>query len=295
MTPAKHLPDEVEEYIRQNAAGITKKELTELVNEKFSHEHGAVYTLHQIDRCMRREGIKNGMQWKAAKRVYPVEMLDYIKSIAPGIPRKEIAKKVSEHYGIEFTVSKCEAYLKRHRIHNGLDGGFKKGSTPHNKGKKVSPEMYEIMRPTMFKPGHDNGKTKPIGELATTKEGYVIRKVRMDGGKRWERWQFEHRRIWEENCGPIPKDKIVIFLDGDKQNLSIDNLALVTRSENITINKMGLRGSAEITQAGIQFVRLQTAINRIKAAKHPAKSRKEGNNGRDGEGAAGATQKGQAD
>ena len=40
---------------------------------------------------------------------------------------------------------------------------FHKGHIPTNKGKKVSPEIYEKMSPTMFKKGHINENKRAVG------------------------------------------------------------------------------------------------------------------------------------
>ena len=45
------------------------------------------------------------------------------------------------------------------------------------------------------------------------------------------RWVPEHRRLWETEHGPIPAGHVVAFKDGDKQNVTLDNLVLMTRAE----------------------------------------------------------------
>lgn len=44
-------------------------------------------------------------------------------------------------------------------------------------------------------------------------------------------WRWKHYLIWEAANGPIPEGFILKFVDGDRKNLSLDNLRLVTRKE----------------------------------------------------------------
>ena len=50
-------------------------------------------------------------------------------------------------------------------------------------------------------------------------------------------WELKHRAVWEKEYGKIPNNHIIIFLDGDKLNCSIENLMLVSRSELLILNR----------------------------------------------------------
>ena len=105
---------------------------------------------------------------------------------------------------------------------------FKKGTVPPNKGKKMSPEVYAKVSRTMFKKGNRTHNYKPVGSERVNVDGYVEVKV-ADPGK----WRLKHRVIWEEAHGPIPRGHNVQFRDGNPQNLSLDNLYLISRSEQM--------------------------------------------------------------
>jgi hypothetical protein len=108
---------------------------------------------------------------------------------------------------------------------------FKKGQVAFNKGKKVSPELYEKMKPGMFKPGHKSHNYMAIGSERIEKiDGYVQVKVKR------ATWVFKHRLIWEQHNGPIPVNHVVIFIDGNKRNFDINNLQLITLQENMQRN-----------------------------------------------------------
>lgn len=111
---------------------------------------------------------------------------------------------------------------------NTIASRFKKGYTPPNKGKKMPAEVYARCAPTMFKKGNRTHNYKPVGSERVNVDGYVEVKV-ADPGK----WRLKHRVIWEEAHGPIPRGHNVQFRDGNSQNLSLDNLYLISRSEQM--------------------------------------------------------------
>jgi hypothetical protein len=82
-------------------------------------------------------------------------------------------------------------------------------------------------------------------------------------GKLWERWEFLHRAVWEEHHGPIPKGMIIAFKDSNKLNCDIDNLVMITQSENCTLTRLGYRfEDPDLTMAGLGVVRIKQASER---------------------------------
>lgn len=110
---------------------------------------------------------------------------------------------------------------------------FAKGHTTWNKGMKGLDLAGERGKATQFKKGHRGGKAaelyKPIGTERISKDGYLQRKVN-DAMPLQKRWRGVHIIVWEEVNGPLPKGHSVTFKDGDKQNVAIENLELVTRA-----------------------------------------------------------------
>lgn len=52
-----------------------------------------------------------------------------------------------------------------------------------------------------------------------------------------ENWVQKHRYIYEQQHGEIPNDHIIIFLDGNKTNFSINNLYCISRKIHAVMNK----------------------------------------------------------
>lgn len=259
----KKWPDEVTDWLRKNVPGRTTKEVTELINKQgFDRKYGMVFTEASVKNAKDRYHIKSGTPVGSPKGFslkYPKGMEEYIRSIATGRKTGEIAKMASEFFGIEFTASQCRAYKKNHNITSGVDCRFKKGHEPANKGKPMSGEQYEKCRATMFQKGNIPANHMEVGEYTHTTEGYLIQKVKETGTQR-ERFEFVHRRVWEEHNGPVPEGKMVGFLDGDKDNCDIKNLVLIDNKENLELNRSRLRfDSPELTETGVLIAKVKIA------------------------------------
>ncbi len=105
---------------------------------------------------------------------------------------------------------------------------FHKGHIPTNKGKKVSPEIYEKMSPTMFKKGHINGNKRAVGSERVNVYGYIEIKVAEPN-----RWRLKHRIIWEQHNGIIPEGCNVQFKNHNTLDCRIENLYLISKSEQM--------------------------------------------------------------
>lgn len=62
--------------------------------------------------------------------------------------------------------------------------------------------------------------------------GYLQRKVKLDG-PHWQRWVFVHVIEYEKHYGRVPAGHMVTFKDGNRANLSPDNLALISIADNL--------------------------------------------------------------
>jgi hypothetical protein len=89
---------------------------------------------------------------------------------------------------------------------------------------------------------------QPIGTERLSKEGYLQRKVN-DALPRHSRWRAVHILLWESVNGPLPEGCAVIFRDGNKENITQDNLECVTRAELMHRNS--------VHNSGPEIARLQ--------------------------------------
>ena len=105
---------------------------------------------------------------------------------------------------------------------------FQNGSVPLNKGKKVSPEIYAKMQPTMFKIGQTPANHRDVGSERVNVDGYIEIKVAEPN-----RWRLKHRVIWEQVNGAIPKGFNVQFKNHNRQDCRIENLYLISKAEQM--------------------------------------------------------------
>lgn len=105
---------------------------------------------------------------------------------------------------------------------------FKKGQPPANKGKKMPPETYARVAPTMFRKGNVPANHRPIGSERVNVDGYVEIKVAEPNV-----WKQKHRVVWEQEYGPIPKGSNIQFRNGNRQDIRIENLYLISRQDQL--------------------------------------------------------------
>ena len=180
------------------------------------------------------------------------EEIEYIKSICWKSYHADTAKKFNEHFNSDITASQIKSLIGRLKIKTGRTGYFSKGHIPHNKGKKMSPEVYEKAKATMFKKGNLPPNYRPVGSERTTVDGY--REIKVADPNKWE---LKHRYIYEQHFGKIPKEDMVIFLDNDKTNLDINNLKCISRKEHLYMNENKFRfEDRDITYTAVNIAKL---------------------------------------
>lgn len=257
-------PQEVVDWMVKNVPNRTTKEVTSLINQQgFDKKYGMIFTEDIVKCAKSRYHLKSGTQGgnpKGYSSKYPEGMAAYVESIAQGKSTAEMVEAVNRKYGAgTISIRQMKSYKRNHNIHTGLSGRFELGHIPANKGKKMSAELYAKAAPTMFKKGHVPANHMEVGEYTHTSDGYLVQKVKENGMQR-ERFEYVHRRVWEDHNGPIPEGKMVCFLDGDKDNCSIENLVLLDCAENLELTRSRLRFSnAEFTKAGVAVAKLRVA------------------------------------
>lgn len=190
------------------------------------------------------------------------EQIKFIREIASGRYAVEITEMVNKRFNLELKVSQIETCKRNHKIRSGIDSRFQKGMIPANKGKKgyMSPEQYEKCKATMFKKGQVPQNHKPVGSERIDREGYVLVKVAEPN-----KWRPKHRVLWEKVNGPIPEKHRLIFADGNRQNIALDNLILVSYAQSFIMNQKNLfKNDKELTKAGVAVAKVMDKVNKRK-------------------------------
>ena len=194
-------------------------------------------------------------------------LIDHVK----GITLKELTIKFNAKFNVGISEESIQNRKHRLKLKSGIVGGqFKKGNIPMNKGKKwdeyMSKEGQENSRKTWFSSTdrskqNANYNSRPLFSERINKDGYTLIKINEKG-----KFIPKHRWIYEQHhkC-KIPKGNVIIFLDGNKRNLDINNLTMISQNQHKIMNKNNLRfDMAEATQSGINVAKLIESIQKKK-------------------------------
>lgn len=144
---------------------------------------------------------------------------------------------------------------------------FQKGHIPQNKGKKMPPEVYAKVARTMFKKGGTPVNHREVGSERVNVDGYVEIKVAEPN-----KWRLKSRVVWEQAYGEIPPGSNIQFKDHNPLNLSLDNLYIITRAEQMkTQNSLIARYPKELADV----IRLRGSIKRQVTMYNKKQSKKE--------------------
>lgn len=123
-------------------------------------------------------------------------------------------------------------------------GQFQKGIDPWNKGLNYKLENH--MNETSFQAGDKHPRYRPIGSERIDSDDYIFVKVSD------RKWLPKHRHLWELQNGPLPKNYVVIFGNGNKRDFRPENLLLVSRAQLVVINKNKLIfDDTDLTKTGV--------------------------------------------
>lgn len=263
--PRKYTNEQIE-YLKEIAPGRYADEIANLFNARY----GMNLTEKMVKSLKKNYGIKSGV--KPGFRVPPNKLFTdeisrFIRKHYEGIGNQELAELVNEKFGTKFTRQQLMSFKANNKLSSGLTGQFQKGHVPQNKGKRqtdyMSPDVIERTKATWFQKGQPSINYLPVGsERVDNKNGYLLVKV-SDEGTWNQRWRQKHRVVWEERFGPIPKGKVLIFLDQDKTNCTIENLRLATKADVARLNQNHLLTDVpEANEVAINIARVMTAVGK---------------------------------
>jgi hypothetical protein len=212
---------------------------------------------------------KAGATWTPTEddAIRAAYQMESAREIAERIGRSEKAVFQRAHeLGLRKTrdwIAERARQIMRDPNHGGRRAQFKPGQDAWNKGKHYQPGGRCIE--TQFKPGRPPELARnylAIGSERISKDGYLERKISDDQRVApAQRWRAVHILLWEAANGPLPKSHAVVFKDGDKRHIAIDNLELVTRAELMRRNSVHRHGP-EVAQLSRLRGVLVRAINR---------------------------------
>ncbi|AMG51484.1 HNH endonuclease [Enterococcus gallinarum] len=256
---------EMIDYLRVIAPGRLNDEVTAMFNKKFDmalteNKMKSLRSNYKI-----RSGVTHSERIRRAnqsRRLFSAEQESFVRNNAEGKSNKELVELINHTFDLQLTIAQIKGWKANHKVSSGLTGYFEKGHVPINKGTRG---MFNVGgNKTSFKKGQPARNHKTVGTERIDRDGYVIVKVQENGP--WhERWRLKHKVEWEKVHGKIPPGYVLIFLDGNKQNITMENLKLVTQAQNLQLNRKQWRFEIpEATIAGVNLTQIQAKVTKHK-------------------------------
>lgn len=159
------------------------------------------------------------------------------------LPVKRLATTINKsHTFVQDRLKKLGLKIPRKIIEQRIiDSRIKKGNVPVNKGKKwkdfMSKEGMKASRKTQYKRRHLPHNTLSDGTISIRHN----HKNRNNPPYAWIRikkakWKMLHVKMWEDKYGRVPKNKIIVFKDKNTMNITLSNLEMITKAENMKRN-----------------------------------------------------------
>lgn len=258
---------EQENYLKEIYLDKSNEEIANLINDKF----GTYYTRSSVSKKKVKLKLLSGYKYVPK---YTEEIRIYVKENHKGKSTIELAKEVSDKFGIVVTPDNMQNLKSNIRRRENFtfeparnDGCKEKGYVPFNKGLKwneyLTKEQQEKAKTSCFKKGNISPNNVPIGTERISKDGYI--EIKVKDGYLNRNWQGKHRYIYEQHYGLIPIGHKVIFADGNRRNFDINNLILVSNSEELIMNTNKLiYKDSELTKTGHLIAKVIDKTNKVK-------------------------------
>ena len=194
------------------------------LTEEFNKRFGADRSKrHILDAC-RLRGWSNGLLHH--KSLFPQDVCDFIYANCKGRRAREMVPLLNKVFGTNYSEAQVSHFYTKHGITSGVASTY-----------------------------------VPIGTVVFRKTEEMYYEKVKDGPNPAENWRPKHHLVWEAANGPIPADSVIIFLDGDRKNIALENLALCSKAVALELTRKNLRfSSADATKTGMLIAQLNTEV-----------------------------------
>lgn len=219
-------------------------------------------------RQRRSEACRNRLHWSSEEEQLLRDRYADEDTASIALDLKRSVEKVyckADRLGLkksEAYLAECFARCGKQVSETGRLTRFQKGHTTWNKGMKGL-QVGGRAKETQFGQGHMPHNWVPVG-TEQVRDGYLWRKV-TDTRSRHD-WKQVHVMLWEEHNGPIQKGQILVFKNGNKQLIELENLELITRAELMKRNTIH-RYPPELKDAIRAVGRLKRTIRKVEHEK----------------------------
>lgn len=180
------------------------------------------------------------------RRYWTKDDIALLRRLYPHTATEEIARRLgrpmrsvyfaASRMGLRKSAALIASLAARSKLHvAGRPYRFAKGHVPFNKGMKGWHSGGRSVD-TQFKKGSYSKRWDPeiycVGALRINADGYIDMKVKPGSRS----WRALHVILWEDAHGPVPRGHVIRFKDGDKMNVALKNLKLMSRARNMLRN-----------------------------------------------------------
>lgn len=213
-----------------------------LLKDEFNRVYGENRTADTIKHKCRKLGLSK-------ERFFTVEQDEWIAENINLYSRKELTKEFNDRFG----QSRTEDVLK---VHCNRELGLKFSDNKERLSNLQSDRQKE-----------------PIGTVKTFSQGVHRRtyiKVREEKGAGLANYKPYAVHLWEQEHGKLPDDYCVIFLDGNTENIALENLLAVSKQAHRAYALMsrwrkGIVEDTELKKTALMYCEL---IAETKGAEH---------------------------
>jgi hypothetical protein len=252
----KVVTPEIEKFIIDNANLFSTRKIAEMSS----------VSRDTVRRIFRRNNIEVPIElrqkWKSdavkGKTTFTPEEDEIIKQNYLDLPVKRIGQMIGRSFtGITSRLNQLGLIIPDNlKAERKAKGMFRKGQEPPNKGKKMSPELYEKVKHTFFQKNHIPSNALPEGSEVERKDksGRSYWMIKIPGNRKLI---HKHVWIWQTQYGKVPKSHNIIFKNGNSLDCRLENLECISDGQLLKRNSM-----YNYPEELVRAIQLKSAIKR---------------------------------
>lgn len=218
---------EQERWILEHAENSNAEQLKNAFNEKFNTS----VTYNGMIQKRQRMGIDKGKP----QREYTQEEEHFLRVNRNKMPMKELHRKFCERFS-EIKYYTLKAKVQRMGL---LVDDVQKFNNVAERSRVPIGSEHRYGGYTMIK----------VDDKATG--------TKKDRRSYRENWKPKHVWVWEQHNGKLPPKHQIIFLDGNHENFSPENLMAIPLQYVVMMNRNGwIKGNTELTKTAIKLCEL---------------------------------------
>lgn len=214
----KRYTQEQLDFLREGFKAMTVSQLTQAFNKEYGLDKSELNIHTLIGYHKLSSGKKNKPIKQTRGQPYTKEQLAYLRRLYKSKDMKTLTRAFNKKYGEKRTETAIQATIDVYKL--------------QSKRKKGLHWSFE----------------KKIGaERVCPNTGFIVIKID-EPSPYWSgktRQRHKHKVVWEKEHGPLQDGCCVRFKDGDKMNCTLENLFLVSRTENMFLNHLGFNNAPD--------------------------------------------------